>query len=102
MVRVSGSRTFTAVGEQDLLSVPDPYVAYLRRLRVTNLSASAATVKVIYYSGAMKKEVLTVLVPAGSSASLREDELPLEGCPTKVAVSSDQQPYAVDYSAELE
>jgi hypothetical protein len=101
-VKVSDSKTLTTTGESDLLSVPDPYVAYLRRLSVSNGAAALATVQVVYYNGAAKKPVLTLKVAAGETVVLREDELPLEGCPTKLAASTDQQPLVVDYSIELE
>jgi hypothetical protein len=101
-VKVSISRTITAVGESDLLAVPDPYVAFLRRLSVSNGATAPATVQVIYYNGAASKAVLTVRVSAGATAILSEDELPLEGCPTRIAVSTNQQPITVDASVELE
>jgi hypothetical protein len=101
-VRISNSTPITAIGESELFSVPDPYVAYLKRLSVSNGAAASATVQVIYYNGTAKKPVLTLKVAAGESVVLKEDELPLEGCPTKIAVSTDQQPITVDWSVELE
>jgi hypothetical protein len=101
-VRVSVSRTITAVGESDLFAVPDPYVAFLRRLSVSNGAAALATVQVIYYNGATGRVVLTVKVGTGATVVLPEDQLPLEGCPTKIAVSTDQQPLSIEASVELE
>jgi hypothetical protein len=101
-VRVSVSKTITTVGESDLFTVPDPYVAFLRRLSVSNGATTLATVQVIYYNGATSKVVLTVKVGAGTAVVLPEDGLPLEGCPTKIAVSTDQQPVSVEASVELE
>jgi hypothetical protein len=101
-VRVSVSRTLTAVGESELFAVPDPHVAFLRRLSVTNLATAPATVQVVYYNGATAKPVLTLRVAPGGTLVLSEDELPLEGCPTRIAVVTDQQPLSVDTSLELE
>jgi hypothetical protein len=33
---------------------------------------------------------------------LAEDELPVEGCPTAIAISTDRQPISVEMSVELE
>ena len=101
-VRISDSKTITTTGESDLFSIPDPYVGYLKRLSVSNGATALATVQVIYYNGTVKKPVLTLKVAAGGSVVLKEDELPLEGCPTKIAVSTDQQPITIDWSIELE
>jgi hypothetical protein len=101
-IRISDSKTITVTGESDLFSVPDPYVAYLKRLSVSNSATALATVQVIYYNGTAKKAVLTLKVAAGETVVLKEDELPLEGCPTKIAVSTDQQPITIDWSIELE
>lgn len=100
-VRMSDSKTITTTGESDLYSIPDPYVAYLKRLSVSNGATASATVQVIYYNGDAKKPVLTLKVDAGKAVVLKEDELPLEGCPTKIAVSTDQQPITIDWSVEL-
>jgi hypothetical protein len=101
-VRISDSKLITTTGESDLYSIPDPYVAYLKRLSVSNGAAALATVQVIYYNGTAKKAVLTLKVDAGKTVVLKEDELPLESCPTKIAVSTDQQPITIDWSIELE
>jgi hypothetical protein len=98
---MSDSKTITTTGESDLYSIPDPYVAYLKRLSVSNGATASATVQVIYYNGDAKKPVLTLKVDAGKAVVLKEDELPLEGCPTKIAVSTDQQPITIDWSVEL-
>jgi hypothetical protein len=101
-VRVSGSRTITATGESELLAVPEGYVAFLKRLSVSNGAMALATVQVVFYNGTSSKAVLTLKVASGATVVLGEDELPLEGCPTKIAVSTDQQPIIVDYTVELE
>ena len=101
-VRISSSSSITATGESILFSVPDPYVAYLKRLSVSNGAAASATVQIVYYNGVASKPVLTLKVDAGKAVVLKEDELPLEGCPTKIAVSTDQQPITIDWSVELE
>ena len=101
-VRVSGSKRIATTEESEIYSVPGNYVAYLKRLRVTNESAELAIVTVRYYSGAHGRAVLVVAVPPSSTASLSEEELPLEGCPTRVTAASTSQPYSVDYSLELE
>jgi hypothetical protein len=101
-VKISISKTITAVGESELFTVPDPYIAFLKRLSISNGATAPATVQVIYYNGAASKVVLTVKVGAGATIVLPEDELPLEGCPTGIAVSTDQQPITVDASVELE
>jgi hypothetical protein len=101
-VRVSGSKTITATGESELFAVPDPYVAFLKRLSVSNEAVALATVRVLFYNGTSSKVVLTLKVTSGVTVVRREDELPLEGCPTKISVITDQQPIVVDYSVELE
>jgi hypothetical protein len=101
-IRLSTSKTITATGETDLLSVPDPYIAFLKRLSVSNSAAAAATVQVKYYNGTASKVVLTLKVPSGSTTVLEESELPGEACPTKISISTDQQPIVVDASVELE
>jgi hypothetical protein len=102
MIRLSGSFTATATGESVFLSVPDPYVAFLKRLSVTNGATAPATITIICYNGDAKKTILTLKVAAGGTITLREDELPLEACPTKLALNTDQQPITVDYSVVLE
>jgi hypothetical protein len=99
-IRLSTSKTITATGETDLLS--DPYIAFLKRLSVSNSAAAAATVQVKYYNGTASKVVLTLKVPSGSTTVLEESELPGEACPTKISISTDQQPIVVDASVELE
>jgi len=101
-VKVSGSARFTGTAESELFSVPGAYVAYLKRLQVTNEGAALATVTVRFYNGATGKVVLTLSVAAGATVVLAEDELPNEGCPTRITVASTQAPYSVDYSVELE
>jgi hypothetical protein len=101
-VKVSGSARFTGTAENDLFSVPGAYVAYLRRLSVTNESTALATVTVRFYNGTAGKVVLTLSVAAGETVVLAEGELPIEGCPTRITVASTQAPYSVDYSVELE
>jgi hypothetical protein len=101
-VRVSVSKTITAVGESELFAVPDPYVAFLKSLSVSNGAAETATVQVIYYNGAASKVVLTLKIAPRATLVLEEDMLPVEGCPTRIAVSTDQQPLSVDVSVELE
>jgi len=101
-VKVSGSARFTGTAESDLFSVPGAYVAYLRRLQVTNESTASATVTLRFYNGVTGKDVLTISVVAGATVVLSEDELPTEGCPTRITVESTQQPYTVSYSVELE
>ncbi|MEM4847665.1 MAG: hypothetical protein QW794_07915 [Thermosphaera sp.] len=102
MVKVSLSVDVTSAGEVDLFSVPGEYVAYLERLEVTNRAASPAAVQVLFYNGAHKKVVISKSVPAGGSVKLSLDELPTEGCPTKISVSTDQAPITVDLSVSLE
>jgi hypothetical protein len=101
-VKLSISATITSAGESTIFSVPDPYVAFVKRLSVSNGAASAATVQLVFYNGVSRKVVLTIRVDAGRTLVLAEDELPVEGCPTAVAVSTDAQPIAVDMSLELE
>lgn len=101
-VRVSISTTVTSTGEATVFSVPDPYVAFVRRLSVSNGAPAPATVQVVYYNGAARKVVLTLKVDAGKTLVLEEGQLPTEGCPTSIAVSTDQQPISVDMSVELE
>jgi len=100
-VRVSDSKTISVIGESDLLVIPADYIAYLKRLSVSNGATALATIQIIYYNGTSKKTVMTLKVATGETIVLKEDELPLEGCPTKIAVSTDQQPIVVDYSVEL-
>jgi hypothetical protein len=101
-VRLLISTTITATGESTIYSVPDPYIAFLRRLIVSNGATALATVQIICYNGDAKKPVLTLKVPAGQTLILSEDSLPVEACPTRIALSTDQQPLNVDVSIELE
>jgi hypothetical protein len=101
-VRISGSTTITATGESALFNVPGDYVAFLRRLSITNRATATAIVRIIFYNGDAKKVVLTHAVPAGSTVVLREDQLPVEACPTRIAVDTNQQPIDVDWGVELE
>jgi hypothetical protein len=101
-VRILLSTTVTTTGESTLYTVPDPYIAFLRRLIVSNGAAALATVQIIFYNGDARKPVLTLKVPAGQTLTLSEDNLPVEACPTKIAMSTDQQPIDVDLSIELE
>jgi hypothetical protein len=101
-VRISGSTTVTATGETALFDVPGDYVAFLRRLSITNRATATAIVRIIFYNGDAGKTVLTIAVPAGSTITFREDQLPLEACPTRIAVDTNQQPIDVDWSVELE
>jgi hypothetical protein len=101
-VKVSESKSFTVTTESDLYVVPDPYVAYLKRLGVTNGGTETATVTFKAYNGDAGKTILTVSVAAGGTVVLAEDELPTEGIPTRITVTSTVQPYSVDYSLELE
>jgi len=101
-VRISETKRFTATGESDLFSVPGNYVAYLRRLEITNEATALATCKLIYYNGTAKKTVLTKKVAVNETLALAENEVPTEGCPTKLAIDIDQQPVSFDYTLELE
>ena len=101
-VRISGSTTITATGETGLFDVPGDYVAFLRRLSVTNRATETALVRILFYNGDARKIVLTFAVPTGSTIAFREDQLPIEACPTRIAVDTDQQPIDVDWSVELE
>jgi len=101
-VRISDSKRFTVTTEQDVFSVPDPYIAFLRRLQITNEAAAAAVVTLKFYNETASKTVLTKSVAAGATVTLPIDELPEEAFPTKMTVVSTQQPYSVDYTVELE
>jgi len=101
-IKVSGSIEITTTYETILFVVPDPYVAFLRRLSVTNKGTSPATIQIKFYNGDASKVVLNIAVVANETVVLREDELPLEGCPTKITVTSDVAPYRIDWSVELE
>jgi hypothetical protein len=101
-VKLSISATVTATGETTVFNAPDPYIAFLRRLTVSNGATETALVQVIFYNGGSAKPVLAVRVPAGSNITLGEDELPLEACPTRISISTDQQPLNVSLSIELE
>jgi hypothetical protein len=102
VVRVVLSTTITTVGESTIYNVPDPYIAFVRRLNISNGATALATVQLIFYNGDARKPVLTLKVPAGQTLTLREDNLPVEACPTKIAISTDQQPLNVDLSIELD
>jgi hypothetical protein len=102
MVKISSSKTFATTAEQDLFSVPGSYVAYLERLEITNSSTSPATVTFKAYNGDSSKTILIKSVAAGETIVLAGNELPTEGIPTKITVSSTSQPYSVDYSIILE
>ncbi len=102
MVKISGSATITVTTEYDLFTVPGDYIAFLKRLEITNKSAALATIQVLFYNGTSSKVVLNKSVAANESLILAENELPAEACPTKISIVSDQQPYRVDYSVLLE
>jgi hypothetical protein len=101
-VRVSLSSTITTTGEVELFPVPDPHIAFVRRLNISNGATELATVQLIFYNGDARKPVLTLKVPSGQTLTLIEDNLPVEACPTRIALSTDQQPISVDYSVELD
>jgi len=101
MVKVSETKRFTATGEADLFSVPGNYVAYLERLEITNEATALVTAKIIFYNGTAKKTVLTKKAAVNETLVLAENELPKEGCPTKLAVDIDQQPVSFDYTLAL-
>jgi hypothetical protein len=101
-VRVSLSSTITTTGEVELFPVPDPHIAFVRRLNVSNGATELATVQLIFYNGDARKPVLTLKVPSGQTLTLIEDNLPVEACPTKISLSADRQPITVDLSLDLE
>jgi len=101
MVKVSGSQEITTTDETDLFVVPGNYIGYLRRLEIVNKSASLATIQLKFYNGDVGKVVLNKAVAAGGTLVLAENELPTEGVPTKITVTSDSQPIRVDYSLDL-
>jgi hypothetical protein len=101
-IKLSISTTITATGESTVFSVPDPYIAFVKRLSISNAAASLATVQLIFYNGASRKVVLTAKVASGETVVFAENELPIEGCPTSIAISTDQQPINVEMSVELE
>lgn len=100
-MRYSDTATFTSTGESNLFSIPGDYVGYLMRLAVSNRSGALATVNIIYYNGSSSKTVIPLQVADSETASLSENELPEEGCPTKIAVDIDGQPIDVGYSVDL-
>jgi hypothetical protein len=101
-VKISETKRYTVVAEQDLFVVPGNYIAYLKRLEITNEGTALATVTFKAYNGDSSKTILTKSVAAGETISLSKDDLPVEGIPTKITVSSTSQPYSVDYSIILE
>ena len=101
-IRLSLSRAITATGETALFEVPGPYIAFVRRLMVSNGATATALVQLIFYNGESAKPMLAVRVPAGGNITLEEDSLPTEACPTRIALSTDQQPLNVSLSIELE
>ena len=101
-VRISISSTVTATGEVELFTVPDPYIALVRRLSVSNGADDPATVQLVFYNGDARKPVLTLKVPPNQTLTLGEEELPVEACPTKISISTDKQPITVDISLDLE
>jgi hypothetical protein len=101
MVKISSSLTVTVTTETDLFTVPADYVAYLTRLAIINNAAAAATIKIRFYNDTASKVVLALNVDAGKHITLRLDELPEEGTPTKITVEGSEQPYTVSYTVEL-
>ena len=101
-VRLTGSRSYTSTGEQELFSVPGDYVAFLRGLNVYNGSSSDLVLKLYYYNGDDRKLVREVKVLAGGSELLGEELLPKEACPTKMTVDINAQPVDVAFDVELE
>jgi len=101
-IEFSDSKEFTAAGEADLFEVPNPYVAFLTRMQISNGAAALATVLVRFYNGAAKKVVCSKKVAVDETIALMGEELPEEACPTKITVETDQAPIRVDYSVVLE
>jgi len=101
-VKISQTVRITSTAETDLYVVPGNYVAYIRRLEITNEGTALATVTFKAYNGTASKTILTKNVATGSTVILAENELPTEGVPTKITVTSNVQPYDVDISLELE
>lgn len=101
-VRISLSSMITTTGEVELFPVPDPYIAFVRRLSISNGAAEPATVQLIFYNGDSRKPILTLKVAPNQTLTLGDENLPVEACPTKIAISTDKQPLIVDYSLDLE
>jgi len=101
-IKISDSKRFTVTTEQDVVEALDPYIAFLKRLQLTNESTALATITIRFYNGTASKIVATKSVAAGETIVLLPNELPEEAFPTKMTIISTQQPYSVDYSVELE
>jgi hypothetical protein len=101
-IRLSLSTTITSTGASTLFAVPDPYIAFLKRLSISNGATALATVQIIHVNETFAKPVLTLKIASGATIVLKEEELPTEAFPTAIALSTDQQPLNVDYSVELE
>ena len=79
-----------------------PYIAFLKKLSLSNNATSLAKVQVKFYNGDSAKVVLTIKVAAGESILVPEENLPSEAAPTKITLVSDQVPVEVEVSVELE
>jgi hypothetical protein len=101
-IRFSLSTTITSTGTSTLFIVPDPYIAFLKRLSISNGATATATVQIIHVNGTFVKPVLTLKIASGQTIVLKEEELPTEAFPTAIVLSTDQQPLNVDLSVELE
>jgi len=100
-MKISGSVTVTTTDPTTIVVATGEYIAFLKRLKITNLAASANTVSVIYFNGDIPKIVMVSVVGVNEEKVYDEKSLPIEAAPTAIAVRGTAQPYVVDFSVEL-
>jgi len=101
MVKVSNTATLSSTTEGDLFLVPENYVAFLKRLTITNNSTTLATVTFKAYNGSASKIILVVNVDTNKTEKFREDELPAEGIPTKLTAITTSAPVVISFTYDL-
>jgi hypothetical protein len=101
MVKVSDTVTLSSTEEEDLFSVPENYVAFLKRLTITNNSTALATVTFKAYNGSASKIILVVNIDTNKTEKFREDELPTEGIPTKLTATTTSAPVVISFTYDL-
>jgi hypothetical protein len=103
MVKVSSSVTLSDTTEKDLFSISttENYIAFLKRLTITNNSTALATITFKAYNGSASKTILVVNVDTNKTQTFREDELPAEGIPTKLTATTTSAPVVISFTYDL-
>jgi len=101
MVKVSSSVTLSDTTEKDLFSTTENYIAFLKRLTITNNSTALATITFKAYNESASKTILVVNVDTNKTQTFREDELPAEGIPTKLTATTTSAPVVISFTYDL-